>query len=92
MYALYSTILLQVSPCDSTLKVELVMFAYLLVTRRSENIQWNPKEICKLSFHLYIFMYGLAKTDAEICHTYLCLQIDSGFYFCGPLGDSERAT
>ena len=49
-------------------------------------------------YNMYIITYRLftsAKTDAEICHTYPCVQTDSGqlaFRFCGPLGDVRRAT
>ena len=62
------------------------------ITRWSWNAISGPEDTCKLLFRSYIITYRLftlAKTDAEICHTYPRIQTDSGylaFSFGGPLG------
>ena len=48
------------------------------VTRWSWNIISGPEDTCELSFHLYNRLFTSAKIDAEIWHTYPCVQTDSG--------------
>ena len=54
---------------------QVFMFAFSSCYSTKLKRSMGPGETRKLSFRLYIFMYRLltlAKTDAEISHTYLC--------------------
>ena len=57
----------------------------------------GPVEARKLLFRSYIITYrffALAKTDAEVCNTYLCVQTDGGKFassFCSPRGRCQES-
>ena len=84
----------------SHMAVNQQVFSYLLsfrVARWSSNAILSPVETHKLSFHSCVISYrlfALAKTDAENCNTYPCLQNDIGrfaFRFCGSRGRHQES-